>query len=202
MFKILSILLFIIPFQSWALELKVGDILLQPMQCWSCTLIEAQENSKFSHMSLVIETKPQVKVAEALGKVRVLTLEDFHSRTKKGHTLSVRRFKNSELVNLIQKKALELKKYFQFHYQGLDYDEEFLWDNLDQKGSEKLYCSEMITKLLSNFFHVELPIKRMKFDVRREEWIKYFKGNPPDGMWGNSPADFEKSPLFMHVGEI
>ena len=48
-----------------AFELKVGDVLLQPLSCWSCSLIEAQEKSIYSHMGVVIENDPEVLVAEA-----------------------------------------------------------------------------------------------------------------------------------------
>jgi hypothetical protein len=60
----------------------------------------------------------------------------------------------------------------------------------------------MITKLLSSFTGVELPIKRMRFDVNRDAWVQYFRGTPPDGKWGNSPGDFERSDLFYLVGEL
>jgi len=202
MLKILTIWLFILPLNLGAIELKVGDILLQPLQCWTCSLIEAQENTLYSHMGLVIETKPQVKVVEAYGKVRILSLEEFNSRTKKNARLSVRRIKDERLVRLFEERAKKLKKYFHTYFENLPYDEEFLWDNVDQFRNEKLYCSEMVTKLLSSFFQMELPLKRMKFDIKREEWIRYFKGNPPDGMWGNSPADFERSNLFIPLGVI
>ena len=60
----------------------------------------------------------------------------------------------------------------------------------------------MVTKLLSGFMGIELPMKRMKFDINRDQWIQYFHGNPPDGKWGNAPASFEKSELFYEVGEL
>lgn len=49
---------------------------------------------------------------------------------------------------------------------------------------------------------VEVGTRKMKFDKNRDEWIKYFRGNPPDGKIGNSPAVFEQSELFHEVGEL
>jgi hypothetical protein len=186
----------------FALELKVGDILLQPLSCWSCSLIEAQERSIYSHVAMVIETHPEVKVAEALGKVRTLSLTEYNARTEKGSRLSVRRLRRDDAVEFLENHKIEFKKYYEESFSGLDYDHDFLWNNLDQNGFEKLYCSEFISKMYLGFLKIEIPIKRMKFDVNRDEWIKYFRGNPPDGEWGNSPATFEKSDLFYEVGEL
>lgn len=186
----------------YAIELKVGDILLQPLSCWSCSLIEAQERSIYSHVGMVIETEPEIKVAEALGRVRVLTLSDYDSRTEKGLKLSVRRLRRDDAVEYLQNHREEFQKYFETYFQGLEYDHDFLWNNLDQNGYEKLYCSEFITKIYMGFLKIEIPVKRMKFDVNRDDWLKYFRGNPPDGKWGNSPATIENSELFYEVGEI
>jgi hypothetical protein len=195
-------LILLLPLQAIALELKVGDILLQPLNCWSCRLIEEQENTIYSHMGMIIETSPELKVVEALGSVRTINLKEFSVRTEKGQRLSVRRFQNDQAVAYLQNNQKELVKIFQDEFLGMKYDHDFLWNNVDENGVEKLYCSEMVSKLLHRFMQVDLPIKKMKFDKNREYWIQYFHGNPPDGMWGNAPADFEKSSLFYEVGEL
>lgn len=199
--KLILSLLFLLPLKVRALELKVGDVLLQPLQCWTCYLIMAQENSAYSHMGLVVATKPSIKIAEALGSVRLTSLEEFRGRTK-NQKLSVRRFKDADLVNFIQLNSQRFLQDFKYNYEGLPYDQEFLWDNFDTSGNEKLYCSEMVSKMLTGFLGIAMPAKRMKYDINREHWTEYFKGNPPDGKWGNAPADFEKSNLFYEVGEL
>src|SRR5690606_21446587 len=96
-------------------------------------------------------------------------------------------------------------EFYQFYHRmfhGLKYDHDFLWNNLDEEGYEKLYCSELITKLLRGFLGIEVGTRRMKFDRNRDQWIRYFHGNPPDGKIGNSPAVFEQSRLFYEVGEL
>jgi hypothetical protein len=196
------LVIFLLPLPLFALELKVGDVLLQPLDCWSCTLIEAQESSIYSHIGVVIQTTPTVEVAEALGKVRTLSLKDFNARTQKGQRLLVKRFHNDLITRRLQNKQEEFRRYFKNEFENLKYDHDFRWDNFDEGGLEKLYCSEMISKLFLGFLGIGVPIKRMKFDVNRDEWIRYFRGLPPDEEWGNSPGDFDRSELFYEVGEI
>jgi hypothetical protein len=195
-------LILILPLKALALDLKVGDVLLQPLNCWSCALIEAQEKSIYSHMGLVIAVRPQIILVEALGQVKYTTLKEFNARTEKGQKLSVRRLRNENHVMNLEARKYELQSLFETQYQGLEYDQEFLWNNFDQFGREKLYCSEMIAKLLNSFLGLKLPTKIMKYDQNRELWVQYFHGNPPDGKPGNAPADFERSSLFYEVGEI
>lgn len=200
--KLLLILILALPLPSLALDLKVGDILLQPLNCWTCSLIEAQEGSIYSHMGLVVQTVPEVKLVEALGTVRVTTLGEFMSHTEKGQKISVRRFRDNSIVNYLQTYRFEFFRYYQDNFANHQYDKEFLWDNFDENGKEKFYCSEMITKFLTAFLGIKLPTKLMKYDVYREHWIRYFNGNPPDGKIGNAPPDFEKSNLFYEVGSL
>ncbi len=201
MTKFLS-LLFLLPLNLFALDLKVGDILLQPLDCSACDLIEAQERTIYSHMGLVIQVQPRVEVIEALGPVQRLSLVEFAKKTETGERLSVLRFRNENLIAHLGANQARLSQYFDQTFRGLQYDAEFLWNNVGADGKEKLYCSEMITKLLTSFAGMELPIKRMRFDVNRDAWIQYFRGTPPDGKWGNSPGDFERSDLFYVVGEL
>lgn len=153
-------------------------------------------------MGMVIEVAPTVKVIDALGSVKVSELSAFNMGTQKDQKMSVRRFRNEHAVNFIQKNKDIFVLYYLNNFDGLKYDHDFIWNNFDENGNEKLYCSEMVTKLLSGFLGIELPMKKMKFDINRDQWIKYFRGNPPDGKWGNAPADFEKSDLFYEVGEL
>ena len=193
---------FLIPLRLWSFELKVGDVLLQPLDCWSCSLIEAQENSVYSHMGVIIETHPTVLVAEALGSVRIRDLSEFNARTSKRESVLVLRLQDRQGVDYLQDQKFAFQKLFKSQFENLKYDQDFLWDNYDEKGNEKLYCSEMVTKLLNKFLGVQIPRKHMMFDINREQWILFFKGLPPDGHEGNSPATFEKSNLFFQVGYL
>lgn len=151
---------------------------------------------------MVIQTSPELKVIDALGTVKVSLFSEFDKGTQKNQKISVRRFRNDDIVSHIENNESAFVSYYYDNFDGLQYDHDFIWNNFDENGYEKLYCSEMVTKLLSGFLRIELPMKKMKFDKNRDLWIQYFRGTPPDGKWGNAPADYEKSELFYEVGEL
>ncbi len=182
-------------------ELKVGDILLQPLDCWSCDLIEDEEQSIYSHMGVVISIEPTL-IADSRRKVEVQSLKDFNSITQNGQSIRVLRFRNEKIVDELEEKSEEFLRLFMSEFDGLPYDHDFLWDNFHESGVQKLYCSEMVAKLFQAFLGIDPIIKRMHFSRNREVWERYFNGNVPVGKWGNSPADFEKSDKFYVVGDL
>lgn len=194
----ISIILILLATNASArIQLKAGDILLQPLHCWSCSLIEAQTQSIFSHIAVVIEVKnpDHIYVAESFIKVRKIKLEEYLSKTQKGQNVKVMRpaYVNPNLL-----------KYFTENFEGSSYDSKFLWNNRDNQNNKKelLYCSELIYKL---FFAVGMKtpeVYPMKFDVNREYWLKYFKGDVPDNHPGVSPAQFDDEALFEFVGYL
>lgn len=184
------------------LALKPGDVLLQPLNCWSCFLIEAQEESIYSHMGVVLQVQPELIIAESLGTVRKVDFKEFNKKTERGQRIMVLRFRNEKISDYIENNHAAFMKMFVDEFEGAAYDAEFLWNNFDENGREKFYCSEMISKFFKYFLHIDTPIKRMRYDKYREHWITYFRGNPPDGKWGNAPADFDRSELFYRLGEL
>jgi hypothetical protein len=198
-YSLILLLLWIGPASAAAARFQVGDILLQPLHCWVCSLIEAEEQSIYSHMGIVLATDPVV-VGEAWGSVKVSGLADFMAKTEKGQRLLHLRLRDAHQQQ--QLAASQLLAIFQQKFEHLKYDPYFLWDNFDDLGREKLYCSEFITKLMEGVLPITLPLKRMHFNRNREHWERYFNGPVPDGQWGNSPADFYRSELFISLGEL
>jgi hypothetical protein len=199
-------LLFILSFfctnSLWASpELKVGDILLQPLQCWTCDLIEDTEQSIYSHMGIVVSLNP-VMVADSRRKVEIQTLEEFNFITQKGQNIKVLRFQNEKIVAEFAENSDKFLKLFMSEFNGLAYDHDFRWDNFSEDGRQKLYCSEMVAKLLQAFLGIDPIIKRMHFSRNQEVWERYFRGDVPRGKWGNAPSDFDRSDWFYDVGEI
>lgn len=182
--------------------LRPGDILLQPLGCWTCSLIEAEEETIYSHIGVVLSVEPEILIGEAFGSVRKIGFTEFNSKTEAGQKLMVMRFRNDELSNDIQSAALEFMQTFDQEFLGAKYDHDFRWNNFDENGAEKFYCSELVSKLFQAFVGIESPIKRMHFQSNRDQWMTYFRGNIPDNEWGNSPGDFERSDLFYQVGEL
>lgn len=189
-------------FASAKAELRVGDVLLQPLNCYSCNLIEDTEQSIYSHMGIVMQVHPEIMVAEARGTVKIVSLETFDSITEKGQKISVRRYINSKITEELEKNVVPFNELFRSEFLGLKYDHDFLWDNFDENGNQKLYCSELVAKLLQAFLGLDPLIKRMHYSRNYDQWLRYFRGNVPVGKWGNAPADYEKSDLFYEVGEL
>ena len=185
-----------------ASELQPGDVLLQPLDCWSCTLIEEEESSIYSHAGMVLETAPEIRVIEALGIVREISLEAFAARTQQEQKIRVLRLRDPRLQAEFIRSAGRLRQIYRSEFHGLPYDHQFLWDNRTAQGIEPIYCAELVAKLHARFLGVLMPLKRMHFDRNVEEWKKYFHGEPPRGEWGLSPGDLERSSLFVTVGEL
>lgn len=199
---LLSIGLFLSFATQASVEVKVGDILLQPTNCWSCTLIEEEHDTIYSHLGIVVQVSPEILVAESLGSVRAIPLKEFDAKTQKDQDLLVLRFNNAKLVDHFEKNKLQLMNLFQTEFEGKPYDKEFLWNNFDVNGVEKLYCSEFIAKFLQAFAGIEPKVRRMHFYKNRDQWGRYFHGQIPDGKWGNAPSDYHDLNLFHEVGEL
>ncbi len=190
--RALGFLLTFLVLPVWAMSMRPGDVILQPMRCYLCRLIEMHEESSFSHMGVVVDVEGErVWVAEALGVVRLVELGEFLQ--KGGSTrehLWLRPRESGPFPLLAAVKP----------WLGAPYDHEFRWNNVAADGREKLYCSELVAKLLNLFLVDDLPTKTMDYSRHRTEWERYFRGQVPDGLPGNSPADFERSAQFDHLG--
>ncbi|MBY0517537.1 MAG: hypothetical protein K2P81_11540 [Bacteriovoracaceae bacterium] len=198
--RMLFLFLISISFNLRALTvLRPGDIILQPLNCWTCSLIEAEEGSIYSHMGLVIKADTEIVVAESFGQVRALSLKDFLSKTEKHQAIKILRFKEDRIVDAYTKNKDRYFGLFLEEYNGRTYDSEFRWNNMDEHGNEKLYCSEFVTKFLMATIGYQFPTKSMHYLKYRKEWLRYFNGSLPEREIGNSPADFEKSDDFVEV---
>ena len=200
-------LLFLVTMKLYAWVPRTGDIILQPLSCFSCWLIEKEERGPFSHMGMIFVYKGQSYVFESLRGVDIVPLKAFLGRPtlKRDHVI----LRSKELNFYYQKKnhlfrkwEYNLLKDFLDNFYELPYDDEYLWFNSDEKGNEKLYCSEMVTKLLNPYLSKKIETKKMHFKYNREHWYRLFKGHIPDGQLGNSPMDFFRSDLFEEVGVI
>jgi hypothetical protein len=179
-------------------DLRTGDVLLQPLNCWTCSLIEAQDNTIYSHMGILIKMNGETYVFEAYGSVKFTKLNTFLKRTEGGQTVRVIRppqFSFKQTLALIT-NSLQLE--------GSAYDPGFRWNNYDKSGKEKYYCSELVYKMFerSGVRFNDLEPKSMPFDVYPELWDKIFNGDTPRNKMGISPASFSTSSDFDFVMEI
>ena len=173
-------------------KLQTGDVILQPLKCWACTLIESQESSEFSHIGIVLEKDDSLFVAEAYGSVRLIALKEF---LKKAHPRKKNKFIRLKSESLDQD---ELKFNIE-SFLGNPYDKGFRWNNYIE-DREAIYCSELVYKVLAPVVKFnDLYPKRMLFDENPELWDRYFQGNTPRGELGISPEDFNKSQDFIEI---
>ena len=189
-FLVLSLSLLLISTASFALNLETGDVILQPLKCWSCSLIEGEEDSNFAHIGIVVKRENKTFVAEAYGKVKLVSLEKFLEKThpdKENKFLRLKTAENLDKLNLVK----NIEKLL-----GNPYDSGFRWDNFSN-GVEKIYCSELVYKVLNPLVDFsDLAPKVMHFGENPEMWDRFFRGNTPRGEIGISPEDFNKSTDF------
>jgi hypothetical protein len=78
----------------------------------------------------------------------------------------------------------------------------FLWNNVDEKGNELLYCSEFVSKFLDRFLNLPTIPYPLSFKKNFQYWNGYFKGKIPEGELGNSPAFFSTDERFEFLKSI
>lgn len=195
-------LLFTLITNIHALTLQPGDVLLISFNCYECRVIESETNSPYSHSGVVIENeKHEIKIAQSLGMIALYQPNDFYKNKTPGTKIGVyRSYEISKLMNAEFKN--KMLNTFNEKYKGILFDSTYLWDNVDSNGRELLYCSEFIAKFLDNFMISATIPYPLTYQKNLEYWKKYFKGNVPEGVLGNSPASFSKDPRFYLVGYL
>jgi hypothetical protein len=181
-------------------ELRTGDVLLQPLNCYLCNAIERVEKSIYSHSGIVVRSSDNsIFILESIGGEPVVSLSYFVSRTQKGQ--KVRALRPQEFVDNPQ-SASHFVSVFQEDFLPVQFDSDMRWDNRDAMGREPLYCSEFVAKFLERFLKQPYSTKPMRFETDREYWFQFFKGHIPDGEPGIAPSDFLKSPLSLDLGDL
>lgn len=209
-FNFILTFFFVLAFSQLAMatDLRPGDVLLAPLDCWSCQLIKDQENTPYSHSGLVLRVTPEVFIAEAIGEEsEAVTLEEFMNRVSSRTSVLVLRpveFEKAAANSTGFWKSLSTQLWNTYlqKFRGAPFDHEFLWENQTPSGQEALYCSELIVKVLNAFLKNKIQPSPMKFDVNRRGWFQYFQGHIPDGEPGVSPGTLERAPQLRPIGRI
>lgn len=187
-------------------QLRTGDIILVPLNCYVCNAIEAETGVPYSHSVIVADAgeDPQLtSVYEAWGSVRKTPLSEIFARKQKNQSLFVVRPR--QFIRSGSPSAEQLRKVFEEEFDGLPFDDEYLWSNADDQGREKLYCSEFAFKFINRFLREQLTAAPMDFSRNFEFWNKYyaqFGMTPPSGQLGASPATLFNSALVKKMGEL
>ena len=186
-----------------------GDFLFQDLDCGpTCDAIEAVtwgvDSVKFSHIGLVINENGEWKVIEAISKGVVLTpIDEFLNRsfdTNGKPKVWVGRLK-PEYTKLVEKSIETIPDYL-----GMEYDDEFIYNN------GKYYCSELIYDIFKNanngkpIFNLEpMTFKSLKSNEYFPVWITYYKDLnfpiPQDSI-GINPAGISRSEKIEIVKKL
>jgi hypothetical protein len=184
--------------------LAPGDVVLLPLKCYICRAIEIETDSPWAHSGIVLQDDDgRLFVAHAGDHVIRESVEQFWAKSAPGQTPAV--YRARAVSAICQNKrdcavfSQELLARFRDEFEGLSFDHDFRWDNFDESGKEKLYCSEFVAKLLSPFMESGLPPRPLTFNRLQDFWNSYFKGQVPEGIPGNAPADFARSSEFQSV---
>lgn len=185
----------LLSFGVFALELKKGDLLLQSLRCYVCNLIEAETNSPYSHIGIVLFKNNKPYVLEAFSNVAIVPLKEFLSKSKKNIT-----------VKVLRHKALRDSEYyglnaFAQNIEGNPYNKSYRFNNYIN-GKKSYYCSELVyeyLKEITNFIPHPTP---MPFKINPDLWDKHFQGDTPRGELGISPEDFNDETYFDVIGYL
>ncbi len=192
LFQLLSTALF-------AKDLLPGDIVLISLNCYICPIIENETDSTVSHLAVILKkTNNDYLLAHAYGeKVTTILLTDFLKlKRNNSFVFHSRHNQSQKRQHFLSQNLLSV---FSNNFNTNKYDPDFLWDNYDESGKEKLYCSEFIAKLLNPFFSNKIPTRPMSFDKNYDFWFEYFKGDVPNNLQGVTPAHFLLWP-FNNLG--
>ncbi|POY36209.1 hypothetical protein C3K47_10655 [Solitalea longa] len=176
------------------IQLKNGDLLFEDLDCGPlCDAIEQVTQSygdnHFSHIGLVYWKADSVFIIEAIGaKVQLTPLEKFTGRTI--HKIYIGR-------PIVKQEVIENAIQFSVSKLGVEYDDNFLYDN------GKYYCSELIydafkyANLNKDFFKLEpMTFKKPGSNEFFPVWIDYYKdlgAEIPEGKLGINPGGISRS---------
>lgn len=190
---------------AMSFELNSGDVLLISFNCFECRVIESETNSTFSHSGIVVKNElNEIRIAQSLGKVELYSLEQFLKNITPGTNVSVYRPLSFFNLTSAEYKRLNRKmlSIFNSKFKGAPFDVRFLWDNFDKNGIELLYCSEFIAKFVDNFLDTPTLPYPLSYKKNNDYWLKYFNGEIPEGVLGNSPASFSSDKRFVSLGDL
>lgn len=177
---------------STSQDFQTGDLILISLRCYACPLMESETDGDYSHSGVVVRDGEEIKVAQALGKVHLLSLDKFLAQRR-----SESQFAHLRPIQKIDSQKLK-RVYFE-EFEALAFDSEYLWDNFDQYGNELLYCSEFVAKLYNRVANASLSPSPMDFSRHWDTWRSIFRKEPPQGELGNSPNSLYRSSFFRLI---
>lgn len=159
--------------------LRQGDIIFQTSLSDQSRAIQLATNSPYSHMGIILETSRGLQVFEAAARVKFTPTAEWIQRGK-DNAFAVKRLKNSAAV--LTPSTLRKIKRLAKKFSGRPYDPYFEWSD------EKIYCSELVWKILRESTGIEIgklktlgdfdlsnPVVQEKIKERYKDKIPYLE---------------------------
>lgn len=176
--------------------LQNGDIIFHTSRSAQSRAIQLATRSEYTHMGIVLISKDDYYVYEAVQPVKVTPLDEWIARGS-GNRFTVKRLKDAaqRLSPTVLKKMHRLGE----SWLGRDYDLYFGWSD------DKLYCSEAVWKIYQQAAGVEIgtPAALKSFDLShplvKAKMRERYGDNIPWEEPVISPAAMFASPLLETV---
>lgn len=145
---------------SGDLQLKEGDIIFQTSLSSQSLAMQRATQSRWNHMGIILKHNGRLMVFEAVDAARFTPVNVWVKRGKESRCV-VKRLKN--LDSIVTPMALEKLESLAARFEGRPYDTQFDWSD------EKVYCSELVWKILQRGLNVEVGSLQKLSDFHLED---------------------------------
>lgn len=199
---ILMLFVLALGFSAYGLQLRVGDLLFQDINCGSLckgifSVTHGYDHRDVSHVAMVVSTGKNPMAIEAVGGgVQLTPLKMFLSRSVDENNqprVMVGRLKPA--YQTLIPRAVKISK----SWLGLPYNSTFTPNN----HQKSFYCSQLIDQAFSKANHGVAIFKADRMNYKNPQthdffaaWVHYFKtlkAPIPQGQWGTNPAALSRS---------
>jgi hypothetical protein len=172
------------------LALQDGDLVFHRSHSAQSAAVAAATRSKYTHMGVVLVEDDKPMVLEAVQPTKLTPFSAWVARGERGKVV-VKRLKNATdiFTPQVRKRMHEMGR----AWLGRPYDLLFQWDD------DRLYCSELVYKLLDRAAGVQVGKvqKASEFDLSNPEVQKKLKERFGDGKTTFNPDEPVVSPQSM-----
>jgi hypothetical protein len=137
-FAVLGLLYLLGGSDSFAEQLRDGDIIFQTSRSEQSIAIQKATHSQYSHMGIVFLRNGSPHVYEAIKTVQYTPLRKWVDRGEDGHYV-VKRLREADRI--LTSQAVKKLRQAAAKFQGKPYDSYFEWSD------NRIYCSELVWKI-------------------------------------------------------
>jgi len=156
---------------SFAEQLRDGDIIFQTSRSEQSIAIQKATRSQYSHMGIVIFRNGSPHVYEAIKTVQYTPLRKWVERGEGGH-YAVKRLREADRI--LTSQAVKKLQQAGANFQGKPYDSYFEWPD------KRIYCSELVWKIYDRGLGIRIGRLQKVRDLDLSDPIVKTKINPFD----------------------